>query len=242
MVAGNFKKLAVSTTGLSSLVTITADAVVLEKTDFSPLIARSVNLSIDMTASGVNGLDTGAVAASTWYYGWIISDGVNVRGLASLSSTAPTMPTGYTYKSRVTSFRTDGTANKYPLSYKQFGRRAQYVVAAGSNLTALPIMTSGTAGTSSVFVAVPTGNFVPPTASEIGVVLGGTYAGNNAACAPNLTYTFSAGGNSAPLVNSQSGATTTLVSSTFMILESTNVYWYASGTSTLNCNGWVDNI
>jgi len=49
------------------------------------------------------GIDTGSVAADTWYYIWLIrkdSDG-SIDALFSLSSTAPTMPAGYTYKRRI---------------------------------------------------------------------------------------------------------------------------------------------
>jgi len=50
--------------------------------------------------SGSNGLDTGTVSISTWYYVWIIRKETNgtIDFLFSLSATAPTMPAGYTIK------------------------------------------------------------------------------------------------------------------------------------------------
>jgi hypothetical protein len=66
---------------------------------------------IDMEVTGAKGLDTGSVAASSWYYVWIISNGTNTYGMYSLSRTAPTMPSGYTYKLLVGAVRTDASAH-----------------------------------------------------------------------------------------------------------------------------------
>jgi hypothetical protein len=62
--------------------------------------------------SGSNGLDTGAVANSTWYHVWAISKagGANPDILFSLSATAPTMPsTAYVLKRRIGAVKTDGS-------------------------------------------------------------------------------------------------------------------------------------
>lgn len=57
--------------------------------------------------TGANGLDTGALAASTNYYIWIISNGSTFATLLSLSSTAPTLPATYTYQCRVGAWYTN---------------------------------------------------------------------------------------------------------------------------------------
>jgi len=66
-------------------------------------------ITVDITASGVNGLDTGTEAASRWYYVWIIYNPTTdtAAGLLSLSSSAPTLPTGYTKKRRIGVIRND---------------------------------------------------------------------------------------------------------------------------------------
>jgi hypothetical protein len=244
LIASVFKNLAANSNGLNANVNVTADAVVLEKTDFSPIIARSVSRTINTATTGVDALDTGAIAASTWYYIWIISDGNNVRALASLSSTAPTMPSGYTFKARVGSFRTDGTANKYPLNFLQYGRRTQYRVAAGSNLTALPTIASGVAGTTTTWVAASIVNFVPTTAFEITVIVASNLtAGQFAGCAPNQTYTTNlAGANSGPVQIESNGVLNSSASGSFM-LESTNVYFNSNqASSVVLCLGYTDNL
>ena len=61
-------------------------------------------------------LDTGTVAASTWYSVFVIEriDTAVVDVLCSTSATAPTMPTNYTRKRRIGSILTDAnTAINY---------------------------------------------------------------------------------------------------------------------------------
>ncbi len=53
---------------------------------------------INFAVHGANGLDTGTIAASTFYYIFVIGDSSEkkpVAALASLSATAPTLPFGY---------------------------------------------------------------------------------------------------------------------------------------------------
>ena len=62
----------------------------------------TVDQTPDINASGANGLDTGTRAANTWYYGWIIETPAGTRaGLISASATAPTMPSGFTFRALV---------------------------------------------------------------------------------------------------------------------------------------------
>lgn len=74
-------------------------------------LCRDVDDSLDMgfeadtvvsiTASGVNGLDSGSEAQDTWYYVWAIDDSTGVNsaaGLLSASNSSPTLPTGYDKK------------------------------------------------------------------------------------------------------------------------------------------------
>lgn len=266
---------------------------------------RNIKILIDSTASGANGLDTGSLAADTWYSKWVIynpSTGasagilslplattgnvtsgsdvvssipsttnlaagmplrsanlpagtvivsvdsatqVTVSNLATASGTGvsltfltpPTMPSGYTYKARTGFVRTDGTANKYPLSFKQLGRVVEYQVRSGSNVTSLPVMASGSTGGISTWSAVSVLTFVPPTAALIrGRLNQLTAAGTNqqgcqvgpkagdiwASYMPNQTLS----------INPFSG-----------ILESTGISWASGGgDNTVSCAGWEDNL
>jgi len=75
-------------------------------------IQKNINASW-VVGNNQGGLDTGTVAASTWYYAWLIArtDTNVVDALISLSATAPTMPTNYTFKRRIGAIRTDGSSH-----------------------------------------------------------------------------------------------------------------------------------
>jgi hypothetical protein len=68
--------------------------------------------TIDCGTTGANALDTGALVNNTWYHIFAIvkADGT-AAALASTSVSAPTMPSGYTLKRRIGSFKTDGSAH-----------------------------------------------------------------------------------------------------------------------------------
>lgn len=86
--------------------------------DSTGLTIMRLNSSISKTTSAwavgsTNGsLDTGSIAASTWYHAYLIQrpDTGVVDVLTSLSATAPTMPTNYTLKRRIGSMLTNGSS------------------------------------------------------------------------------------------------------------------------------------
>ena len=253
-VQGAFKNLQISAGGTAASISVSYDELVLGDGSGLYVTERSISGTITTTNTGAGGLDTGALAASTWYSIWRIGKADGTRAwLFSLSATAPTMPAGYTLRARIGWFRTDGTGNKYPLSFKQVGRRTHYVVAAGSNVTAMPQMASGSSGslTTPTWTAVAVGNFVPTTAAAIHISLFGTSdSGLGSQAAPNNSYGAASVGSTAqvnppPLVASTSdtgGLSRSMICGTF-VLESSNIY-YASGrgSSAIHCMGWDDNL
>ncbi|HED37165.1 MAG TPA: hypothetical protein ENI76_02820 [Ignavibacteria bacterium] len=84
--------------------------------------ALSVNLTTDITVTGANGRDAGSEANSIWYGVYVIYNGITVASLLSTSFTAPTMPSGYTYKRFVGAVRNDGSGN-----FLDFIQRGNYV-------------------------------------------------------------------------------------------------------------------
>ena len=115
-------------------------------------IASSVDLTATITTSGVNGLDTGSEASSTWYHIWVIYNGTTVASLLSASSTAPTMPSGYTYKKYVGAVY-NGSDNNFD-DFMQNG-----------NSVDVPVVqvASGITTTTTIDLSA----FVPPTARRI---------------------------------------------------------------------------
>lgn len=67
----------------------------------------------DAGTVGANGLDTGALAAASQYYLWVIGQAPqnNFATLLSLSPTSPALPAGWTYKRLISGFFSDGSAH-----------------------------------------------------------------------------------------------------------------------------------
>lgn len=243
-IQGVFKNLQASATGTNATVTVSADEIAVESTANAYKTLRGVALSINSAAAGANGLDTGVLAASTWYSVWVIWNGTTTAGLLSLSETAPTLPSGYTHKARVGWIRTDGTANKYPRGFKQYGKTVRYVVAAGSNVPASPSMAAGVAGNyiTPTWVAISVSSFVPPTATKISILANQVSGGSNGfIVAPNASYgTFNSTTNPPPVALT-GGSVVGLLDTSEIALESANIYWASNAAGGyLFCNGWED--
>lgn len=74
--------------------------------------AFTKSLSAWAVGTGNGGLDTGAVANSTWYHvhGIVNDSDGSSDAIYSLSATAPTVPAGYTARAYISFFKTNGSA------------------------------------------------------------------------------------------------------------------------------------
>ena len=97
----------------TSTLSITADEILLKSASGrARAVAFSPAITVDMAVAGAGGLDTGAEAASTWYYIWAIAAApASAMGLLSLSASAPTLPAGFNYKALVGVVRNDSGSN-----------------------------------------------------------------------------------------------------------------------------------
>lgn len=250
-VQGAFKNLVASATGTSANITVTVDEIVVESSSNAYHTLRSVSLSISGAASGVaNGLDAGTLAVNSWYSLWLIWNGTTTAGLLSLSSTAPTMPSGYTHKARVGWIRTDSTVNKYPLGFRQYGREVRYVVAAGSNVVVLPNLVTS-AVVQATYQSVSVSGAVPTTASKIHLSVAAAQ-NSYGALAPNANFStaLTSAATAAPIVWNGAGNSSAAYSfaSGTLLLESNAVHWFQNnpssmtGSTYINTYGWEDNI
>lgn len=242
-VQGSFKNLK-GVWASNTTATWTADQVVVQTSGNAAALLTAFSQSINIATSGAGGVDTGSIAASTWYYIYAIYNpsGPTTNILMSASATSPTLPVGYTYFARIGTARTDGSMNL--MGFTQLGRNTQYLV--GSNLSALPQMaTGGTIGSVSAptWVSVGVTSYVPSTAARIR----GFIAYNDAVvmAAPNNSYgAFSSTANPPPFVPTTSNVGQA-VSPFDFILEGSAVFWAAnSGNSTnvLGIFGYEDNL
>lgn len=97
------------TTGSASTLVLTANSIGIQE-----YVAVAVSTTVDITKAGAGGLDTGAEAASTWYYGYLIFDSSGTNGVGfmlSVSSFNPTMPSGFNKKVRVTAVYNNASSN-----------------------------------------------------------------------------------------------------------------------------------
>ena len=238
--------LKVSTLGLSNYTsTITAGSLTLRNSaGTSAVVLSTVSVTPSISASGANGLDTGSLTASTWYYDYVIYNPTTLTtaGLFSASYTSPTLPSGYTFYVRVGAVRSDSSANKYLLQTLQIGNRARYVLLWSSNISALPAMATGVLGSpgTPTWSAAAVANFVPPTASSIQVVL--RCQSSNAMAAPNNLYGAYNGTSNPPPVILAIGTSNTAAQADFLI-ESANIYYAGDGAyDGLYAGGWQDNL
>lgn len=240
-IQGAFKNLQASSTGTNAAVTVSIDEIVVEDSSNNYKALRNVALSINSAGSGANGLDSGSISASTWYSIWVINNGTTTAGLLSSSSTAPTMPSGYTYKARIGWIRTDGTANKYPLPFNQFGNRIAFAPGSGKNLTSFSQLTSGVVGTyGTTMAAVSTSNYAPPTARKVAVVLQQTSVSNGAINASSNSVTSAYTGTSPGYANLAALAGSVTVEIPFEIQGT--IYVSAQSSTATYITGYEENF
>ncbi len=98
-------------------------------------------------------LDTGTIAASTWYHVFLIQrvDTAVVDILFSLSPTAPALPASYTKSRRIGSFKTDGSSNI--LAFTQVGDQVTWA----ASVLEVSANNPGAAAVTVTLGSVPTG-------------------------------------------------------------------------------------
>jgi hypothetical protein len=201
------------------------------------ILLEAVNLTVAIDASGANGLDTGTVAIDTGYFLFVIYDAAasTTAGLFSLSATAPTLPTGYTYFRRVGWIVTDSGA--VLLRFRQRGDEVRYT--SGT----LPILAEGTVGSTTIptWVAASVSAYVPSTAEIIHVSLRAPSGSGWAIAAPNNSYGAHGDANPPPMI-ALDGASVL----SGLLLESTSLYFASDASGGIDgkllCYGWKDKL
>lgn len=239
-ITGSFKNLKANASGTSVNISVTVDELVVKNSSNVYLTLR--DLSLTWTSAGVgvaNGIDTGSITANTWYYVHVIHNPTTSATalLISLSATAPTLPSGYTYWARIGSLRWGAS---YPLGFTQADRWIWPKVASGSNVTALPCPISGVQGSlaTPTWVAASLSSIVPSTAVAVHVVI--PAVGGGGAVAPNNSYGGGASPtNPPPIAAMVAGAG----ASGIIPLETMNIYYAADNANRgAFIAGWEDNL
>lgn len=124
--------------------------------------ANPIGVTINTAQNGLNGLDTGAVAASTLYAIVVVADSTNKHpagAMMTLTPAAPYLPFGYDMFRYIGSVMTDGASHILDFTQRKGGNdRDMYYAAA--------IATNISAGASTTFAAV-TVTGAPASAAEV---------------------------------------------------------------------------
>lgn len=240
----------------NTTVTCSADAITVVDGSGNWQTLAFPSQALDLGSNGaVNKLDSGTIAIDTWYFVYAIAKADGTKGwLASTSSTAPTMPSGYTFKARMGAVQTiHGTATLY--GTLQLGRIASYVV--GLAQTTQPLVAangvtgtySDTSPTLASLTVAGNGKFVPTTASRINLAVTANWKGNTAAnflVAPSTSYGGANNGMTGsngmvwPIAN-RGGILAYY--NTWLLLESTAIGVAMDNTGgAIAVMGWEDNI
>jgi hypothetical protein len=153
-----------------------------DSTNVNDIVVNTTTSIINTAVNGLNGLDTGTLAASTWYAIWAISSSNNKASpgfLLSLSYTAPTLPFAYDSIRRIGSVLTDGSS--HILKFYSFGARGAPIVFWDAVFTSL-----NAAGHASTYSAVSLATAIPPS-SQVAIInwaLTPATAGNTALLRP----------------------------------------------------------
>lgn len=177
---------------------ITADDVVLKNASDLSYLAATVSVTLDISASvGANGPDA-TLGGSGWQYIWLIYNGTTVASLFSTSATAPTLPTGYTYKALLGAcYATTGAPYTLQQMY-QSGRRAAIATTASTSTADVAGSWTAVAGVTTILPPIATFAFGSAGASTAfdGLV---SLAGNSGGTMGLQTV---AGRNGAPTISS----------------------------------------
>ena len=229
---GTYSKLALTNNATYSLyeVDVSADYLVVSNGS-SVLPLSSFSCTVNVTAAGANGLDTGSEASSTWYYIWAIakSDGTNA-GLFSTSYTSPTMPSGYAYKRLLGAVYNDSSAN-----FRKFTQSGPTVL-----YTAYQLVLSG--GTSSSLAALSIlGTYLPPCACSSLLILE-VYGVNIGVTTATLSIDNANGIGFARLASAPGAATYGQYACTIPYHSPTYYSVSNSGQANVYCVGWGINL
>lgn len=239
-ISGVASNLRMSAVGTNAVVTISADEICVKNSAGSQKVLQNVSIaSLNLAASGLNGLDTASLAANTWYACYVIwNPATNTVGsVASTSYTAPSLPAGYTHWAFVGSVRC-GATNTRVLPFIRRGNKTFYVPTAGTDIPSdFPVILN--AGTSSSFVQLSLQSYIPPSA-----VLGRLAGTHSGTVAGFIAFTMGSGGSSTGMLAQIFTNGTGIQRVQFDVPDPYNRgVWYAignNGTGTLLCLGFEE--
>lgn len=208
------------------------------------IISLPSGTTIDMTASGINGIDTGSIAASTWYYIWVCSGASGSGAVASISNSSPTLPAGYNiYKRLIGTVITDTTPAVRSQAMVRGEANARKVYYTNSdNGAPFQILNQANIGTSGARTQVDCSALVPPTSDNVLALV--------ATITPGAAYSafWSIGdGNDSYILTGASTSQITYTTMTLRLVLGTSIGEVYSDTATTEdfsfwVQGYIDSV
>lgn len=203
------------------------------------VVQRGVNGAVTLnfgTAGVINALDAGTIGVHQIWYIWLIGNGTLINSLASLSPTAPTLPSGYTYKCRLSAIDTDDASHLLPTS--TLGNRTRATTTSWETLTT-PfgfLWTNGPITCAGAYTPT-TLTGIPLTATEWygSLIIPATRSGTIATGTNIAADTVNFG-------NTATGASSVTLPVNMPLYVPQTIYpCLSAGTVFIDVTGWVDN-
>lgn len=242
--SGGFTNLAMAFPGSAKTGTAAVEEIVVKNPTTGLRVVLNIaslaglgTLALNAANVGANGIDAGSLAANTLYAIYLI---YNPTGsgtaalLVSTSRTAPTLPSGYPYYTRLGYIFTDSSSNFYAMTFRD--KSARYVTPR--------VMASGSAGNISTptYASVSYTGYAPartiPGGGAKAIIVGAWNGGSSTVMiAPNSGYGPISAATAPGLGFNDNGGVSQMVMGS-LVLEDLNNIWWASAGATLKCFGW----
>lgn len=197
-------------------------------------------LSVDLTVSGLGGLDTGTEAADTWYYVYAVPGATaGTFGLICSASDPSTGPSGWNAWRYLGFFRNDGSSNIKPFDYQAIG---VYRLRSGSDPNAVIYSVSGGSPATGAWVNMTLTTAIPTAVAgavtvegEVDSDSGGQHnfwiePGNPPGFTPSLTY---GSGRGSAFLSAQDADETTNTK-TYPLFDGTLSYYWAARSGSVD--------
>jgi len=148
-------------------------------------MTTAADLTLNTAVKGANGLDTGTLAASTLYWVFSIGDLQQFNApatLLSLSSTTPTMPSGYSLIRRIGRILTDGSS--HILSFTSSGQSNTKFIQFATPVSVLAGGSSATFAAVNLLLGMPGGSVTYATPVYLNAIYTPALAANTASIRP----------------------------------------------------------
>jgi hypothetical protein len=108
----------------ATTLSLSVTGAICERADGTLQTARNASVTLNIATTGANALDTGTVAANTFYAIRIIHNGETAAALMTVEGNSPTLPAGYQWTSGIVGVVRTNSSSQISSMFSQRGHRA----------------------------------------------------------------------------------------------------------------------